>query len=129
MVRIRFGTFSLDRVTKLLKANWIDKLSHFGGTAGLFTGCSFISVFEVLPFVGTLLIMLCQYLMNKKKKSKTVLVQESEANKNEKTYEDIDQKLNVITRKLESLEKEVKNEKKINQQIIGKLLNKYGPNP
>ena len=48
MVRIRFGTFSFDRVTKLLKASWIDKLSHFGGTAGLFTGCSFISAFEFL---------------------------------------------------------------------------------
>ena len=117
MVRVRFGTFSLDRVTKHLKTNWIDKLSHFGGTAGLFTGCSFISAFEFLPFIMTLLIMLCQYLTNKNKKLRTVHVQESEVKENEKKYEDMEQNFNIkfasFERALESLEK------KIDQQIIG----------
>ena len=97
MVRIRFGAFSLDRVNKLLKANWIDKLSYFGGTAGLFTGGSFISAFEFLPFVITLLIMFCQFLTKKKEKLRTVQVQEFKAKENEN--EDIDQKLIDISQK------------------------------
>ena len=76
MVRIRFGTFSFDRVTRLLKANLVDKLSHFGGTAGLFTGGSFFSVFEFLPLFMTLLIMLFQFFTNKNKKLKTMTVLE-----------------------------------------------------
>ena len=153
MIRIRFGTYTFDRVTRLLKANFVDKLSHFGGTAGLFTGGSFISVFELILFVVTLLIMLGQFLTNKIKKLKTVQAQESKANETEKTNEDIDKKFNNITQKivsmerdfnktlmaLESLEKEVKEkvdvravekviEKKIDQEIIGNFLDKYGPN-
>ena len=153
MIRIRFGSSTLDRVTRLLKANFVDKLSHFGGTAGLFTGGSFISAFELIPFVVTLLIMLGQFLTNKNKKLKTVQAQESKAKETEKTNEDIDKKFNNITQKiasierdfnktltaLESLEKEVKEkvdvrvvetviEKKIDQAIVGNFLDKYGPN-
>ena len=115
MIRIRFGTSSLDRVTKQLRLNWIDKVSYFGGTAGLFTGCSFISAFEFLPFVVTLLIMFGQFLTNKNKKLKTLQVQEFKAKENERTNEDFDLMFNNITQKfasferaLESLEKEVK---------------------
>ena len=43
MIRVRFGGFSLLKITKGLKANWVDKLSHFGGTAGLFSGVSYIT--------------------------------------------------------------------------------------
>ena len=159
MVRIRFGTFSFDRVTRLLKANLVDKLSHFGGTAGLFTGGSFFSVFEFLPLFMTLLIMLFQFFTNKNKKLKTIQVEESKAKENEKNKfgvefhknEDIDEKINDIARKfasfqrdfnqtLRGLEKEIKKkvdvhlmektiEKKIDQQFTNNLLDKYGPNP
>ena len=153
MIRIRFGTFTFDRVTRLLKANWFDKLSHIGGTVGLFTGVSFISVFEIIPFVVTLLIIPCQYyLTNKNKKIETVQGHESNATKMEKTNGDINQKLNdIIAQKLASfekdfketlnaLEKEVKEkvdvnimekaiEKKLDQQFNDIILDKYGLKP
>ena len=107
MIRVRFGTFSFDRVTKLLKANLVDKLSHFGGTAGLFTGFSFISAFEFIPFVMTLLIMLCQFLTSKKGKLRSIQVQKFETKENENPNEDIDLKLNHIAQKIAPLEREV----------------------
>ena len=30
MLRVRFGGFSVLKITKGLKANWVDKISHFG---------------------------------------------------------------------------------------------------
>ena len=46
MLRIRFGGFSVLKTTKGLrqrqKANWVEKLAHIGGTAGLFIGVSFV---------------------------------------------------------------------------------------
>ena len=58
IIRIRFASISFDKITKDVSANLIDKLSHFGGTAGLFNGFSIISVFEILVFILTLLINL-----------------------------------------------------------------------
>ena len=51
MLRVRFGGFSALKITKGLKANWVDKLAHFGGTAGLFTGVSYIFIFELVMFI------------------------------------------------------------------------------
>ena len=87
MIRISLGTFSYDRVTKLVKANFVDKLSHFGGTAGLFTGFSFISVFECLTFLISLLLMLCGLLADSKKNTNIVKVQEYGASEKEKIPE------------------------------------------
>ena len=88
----------------------------------------------------TLPIILCQSLKNKNKKLKRFQVQEYKAKENEKTIEDINQKISIITQKfasferdfnktLRSLEKEAKEkvdvhvmeqkiEKKINQLSI-----------
>ena len=57
MIRVRFGGFSVLKITKGLKANWVDKLSHFGGTAGLFTGVSYITLFEILSIIAISIFM------------------------------------------------------------------------
>ena len=135
MIRIRFGTSTFDRVTRLLKANFVDKLSHFGGTAGLFTGCSFISTFELIPLAVALLIMLGQFLTNRNKESKTDRVQEIKTKENEKTNEDIDHKLNAIIQKiasiemninqtLKTLEKEVKEKVDIHVHVMEQRIEK-----
>ena len=51
MLRVRFGGFSVLKITKGLKANWVDKISHFGGTAGLLTGVSYITFFEIIAII------------------------------------------------------------------------------
>ena len=109
MIRIRFGTFSYDRVTRLLKANFVDKLSHFGGTAGLFTGFSFISVFECLTFSVSLLLMFFHFLTNKDMKRNIVEVEEYKEKGNEKTngqeIQELEKELLACKNKLERLEK------------------------
>ena len=42
-----------------------DKLSHFGGTAGLFNGFTIISVFEFLGFGVSMLLVFYKFLMKK----------------------------------------------------------------
>ena len=59
MLRVRFGGFSVLKITKSLKANWVDKISHFGGTAGLLTGVSYITIFEVFQAIAISFGMLC----------------------------------------------------------------------
>ena len=91
MIRVRFGGFSLLKITKGLKANWVDKLSHFGGTAGLFSGVSYITLFEILEFIVIALYVLCKYEKNKVKISK-----DPEAKKiQSKEYENTITKANV----------------------------------
>ena len=80
MIRIRFGTFSFDKITKGVKANLFDKLSHFGGTAGLFNGFSIICVFEFLAFGIIFLMEICS--RKKAKKSNVVTVTEFQPNEN-----------------------------------------------
>ena len=92
MIRIRFGTFSFDKITKGVKANLFDKLSHFGGTAGLFNGFSIICVFEFLAFGIFFFIEICS--RKKAKKSNVVPVMEVQSNENmNQKIEDINQKL------------------------------------
>ena len=124
MIRIRFGTFSVDKITKGVKANLFDKLSHFGGTAGLFNGFSIICVFEFFPFIIIFLMEICSG--KKAKKSNVVPVMEVQSNENmnqkiDDINHDINQKLDnmfeaiqrelnmkVNNQKFEALEKELK---------------------
>ena len=66
MLRVRFGGFSVPKITKGLKATLIDKVAHFGGTAGLFTGVSYIVLFEILNSVLSFIIP-CQSKENQVK--------------------------------------------------------------
>ena len=116
MIRIRFGTFSVDKIAKGVKANLFDKLSHFGGTAGLFNGFSIICVFEFFPFIIIFLMEICSG--KKAKKSNVVPVMEVQSNENmNQKIDDINQKLEALQRELnikvnnhtfEALEKELK---------------------
>ena len=94
LVRIRFGTFRFVRITKDVKANWIVKISHFGGIAGLFNGFAIIAIFEFLPLVTAAITYLCKDGKNNKKEPK------KKPNFNDKM--DLDQ-----TKNCEALEKEV----------------------
>ena len=120
MIRIRFGTFSVEKITKGVKANLFDKLSHFGGTAGLFNGFSIICVFEFFPFIIIFLMEICSG--KKAKKSNVVPVMEVQSNENmNQKIDDINQKfdnmfeamqrelnMKVNNQKFEVLEKELK---------------------
>merc|ERR1712208_91456 len=84
MIRIRIDTFSFDKITKGVKANLMEKLSHFGGTAGLFNGFTIICIFELIVFGITLI---RNYFKNMKKGSNVVVapqIQENEKAKGEK---------------------------------------------
>ena len=97
MLRIRFGGFSVLKITKGLKANWVDKLSHFGGTAGLFTGVSFITIFEVL-----ILIVPCM-LSCKSKEHEVKISQKVEAKPSkeyENTIEDLKKRFDAMEKKM-----------------------------
>ena len=66
MVRISFRAKTFDTIRKDVRATTVDKLSHFGGTAGLFTGFSAISPVEFLVFVCfAFLIMLYEFVRNR----------------------------------------------------------------
>ena len=78
-----FDTFTFDKITKGIKANWIDKIAHFGGTAGLFNGFAIIAAFEFIAFGFALLIQCYNgWKHNKKKISNVVEVKELQSNKN-----------------------------------------------
>ena len=64
MLRVRFGGFSVLKITKGLKANWVDKISHFGGTAGLLTGVSYITFFEIIEIIVISFCMICWCRVN-----------------------------------------------------------------
>ena len=69
MIRISFGAKTFDTIQKDVRATTVDKLSHFGGTAGLFTGFSALSPVEFLVFVCfAFLIMLYEFLNNRFRK-------------------------------------------------------------
>ena len=50
-VRIFFDTPIFDKITKDKAAKFVDMFSAIGGTMGLLTGFSFISVVEILFFI------------------------------------------------------------------------------
>ena len=94
MLRVRFGGFSALKITKGLKANWVDKASHFGGTVGLFTGVSYITLFEVINIIIISLGIPC------KSKVKEVEAKKCPCKENEKTIEDMKKKFEALERRL-----------------------------
>ena len=122
LFRIHFGTFSYDIIKKDLKANLVDKLSHFGGTAGLFTGFSFITGFEIIVFVIMMLYNLYLFVRNKHKISNVVEVEEFHAEKNEEIFENKKEifenkkEISENREKIEALKKKLQDiEKKLNE--------------
>ena len=77
MIRIRIDTFSFDKITKGIRANLMMKLSHFGGTAGLFNGFTTICIFELLAFGISLI---TNYYKNKKIVSNVAEVEKIQEN-------------------------------------------------
>ena len=107
MIRVRIGTFSFDKITRGVKANTFDKLSHFGGTAGLFNGFSFISLCELFILFFTLLIQYFPTFFKKmENRSNVVEVKEFQANKNGKSTCDIERQLNDMSQKCDIFERE-----------------------
>ena len=100
MIRVRFGGFSLLKITKGLKANWVDKLSHFGGTAGLFSGVSYITLFEILEFIVIAFYVLCKYEKNKVKISKDPEAKKIQSKEYENTIEDLKKKFDAMEKRL-----------------------------
>ena len=119
LFRIRFETFSYDIITKDIKVKFFDKFSHFGGTAGLFTGFSYISIFEFLIFIFKLFYGLYLFLKNYKKTSEVVNVQEFQPKEASNEFEkNVSREIFDIKQKLEYTLK--KNEEKID--AIEKIL-------
>ena len=92
MIRIRFNTFTFEKITKAVKANWIDKFSYFGGTAGIFNGFSIICMFEFLVLVIHMCIKPCICVQSKDKESNIVKVQSNEK-ENQETDDEIRKEL------------------------------------
>ena len=63
-VRIYFDTPTFDRITKDRAAKFVDMLSAIGGTMGLLTGVSIISVVEIGYFTVKFIIDVCKSKMN-----------------------------------------------------------------
>ena len=127
MIKIRFGTFSFDKITKGVKANLFDKLSHFGGTAGLFNGFSIICVFEFLAFGIIFLMEICS--RKKAKKSNVVTVTEFQPNENmnqklDNMFEIMNKKIDDINQKLRELNMKVDNEKEAVEKALKKITEK-----
>ena len=127
MIRIRFGTFSFDKITKGVKANLFDKLSHFGGTAGLFNGFSIICVFEFFAFGIIFLMEICS--RKKAKKSNVVTVTEFQPNENmnqklDNMFEIMNKKIDDINQKLRELNMKVDNEKEAVEKELKKITEK-----
>ena len=126
MIRIRFGTFSIDRITKSLKANLEYKLSHFGGTAGLFNGFSIISVFEVLTFGVSMGIFICKFSVKKVYRSNIIKVQEYQPKK--KNYGN---NISNLKQKIEAMERELMAygnqmvERNLRIEVLNKKMNKW----
>ena len=116
-----------------MKANWIVKVSHFGGTAGLFNGFAIIVVFEFLHFGIALITELYKRLKNKGSQSNVVKVRECQGNENNKANYDIKKKLDAmipifenIQKKVDASERDMKKFVKINvlEDIINKKIYK-----
>ena len=111
MYKIYFDTFSYTVIKKDLKANIIDKLSHFGGTAGLLTGFSFLTAFEILLFLFTFLCDLILFFKKPAQTSTILEVKESQPNqeemKIEKLKDQLFQKFEVIEKELLCYRKEL----------------------
>ena len=105
MIRIRFNTFTFEKITKAVKANWIDKFSYFGGTAGIFNGFSIFCMFEFLVLVIHMCVKHCICVLSKDKESNIVKVQ-SNRKKNQKTEDDIREKLDELTEKCLAIQRE-----------------------
>ena len=106
-MRIRFGTFRLLKIRKGVKANWIVKVSHFGGTAGLFNGFAIIVVFEFLHFGIALITELFKRLNKKGNQSNVVKVRECQGNENNKANYDIKKNLDAMIPIFETIQKKV----------------------
>ena len=124
MVRIRFGTFKLVSITRDAKAKWIDKVSHFGGTAGLFNGFVIIAIFEFIPLGIDLILQLCKSVKNKRKKPNVVKVKESE----ETNCPDIMNLLDDMAQNFEALENMLhainrESKKKVEIHFLDDLIN------
>ena len=96
MLRIRFGGFSVLKTTKGLrqrqKANWVEKLAHIGGTAGLFIGVSFV----ICSIVKCM--MSC---MSKENKVETSQEVEAKPTKEyEDTIEDLKKRFDAMEKKI-----------------------------
>ena len=111
MVRIRFGTFSFEKITRGIKANWIDKLSYFGGNFGLFNGFSIICMFEILILCIdiflkciALLYKYCNCCVNKENGSKD---EENKSNQNIKTNDEIDKKIEAVLKNVGAVQREL----------------------
>ena len=98
MIRIRFNTFTFEKITKGVKANWIDKFSYFGGTAGIFNGFSIFPIFEFLVFVIHMCIKSYIFVQSKNKESNIVKVQSHEK-ENQETHDEIKKKLEYMHQK------------------------------
>ena len=57
-VHIHFNTRDFDKITRDEKANFVAKMSALGGTMGLLTGFSIISLVEII-FFGTKIFLDC----------------------------------------------------------------------
>ena len=101
LFRIRFETFSYDIITKDIKVKFFDKFSHFGGTAGLFTGFSYISIFEFLIFIFKLFYGLYLFLKKDYKKTEVVTVQEFQA-------KDVSTEIEKVNSKILDIEQNLK---------------------
>ena len=55
-VHIHFNTPTFDKITRDEKANFVAKMSALGGTMGLFTGFSVISLAEI-GFFGAIIVL------------------------------------------------------------------------
>ena len=99
MIRIRIDTFTFDKITKGVRANLIEKLSHFGGTAGLFNGFTIICIFEILAFCITLVLNCCKTMVKKS----NVEIEEFDKCEDEKPNDSIKKTLDNMSRKYEEL--------------------------
>ena len=103
-----------------------DKLSHFGGTAGLFNGFTIISVFEFLGFGVSMLLVFYNFFMKKDQNSNIIEAQVFQSTANSEIDEDIwfkklgemETKLNLYKYKMiEGNQKLEEFENKINEKM------------
>ena len=107
MVRIRFGTFSFNEITKGIKTNMNDKLAHLGGTLGLFNGFSIISCFEFLKFGVALIIHIYNNWKHKGTKSNNLKAEELQLDEKKETNENIEKKVNDMTHMVEDIQNDI----------------------
>ena len=66
-MRIYFDATTFDIVTKDRAAKFVDIISAFGGTLGLFTGFSIMSTFEIVYFGIKIILEIIRKKINKDK--------------------------------------------------------------